>query len=238
MGDEALVDPPTEHLLAAFGQEVDHAALTERRYGLTGPGVQGDEFAVVGRDEDPAIRTIGPVRHTAMLESDVGGTPGLPCLGVVLPHDLSAGCIESRHLRDLGGHVDKPVDHQRNGFELARLDVSVLDRHLLRDRRPAPGELEIAEVRPVDLVQRRVARTGAVVAEVMPLSGARVGLGAEGDRGRQGNCERGCYHGKAFSHCALPPQRRASSHDRMFRATASAASFCTLWPTPGSVTRV
>ncbi len=148
---------------------VDDAVLAERAHGLPGLRVERDE-AISRRDVDDAIVAfaVAPVREPAAREL-TGRRRAARAFGVAVnPEQLAGGRVERDHgPAGAGGRVQHALDHQRRPFELvlrARAEAVGLE---------APGHLEVVEVLPVDLIERRIPAAADIARVARPLAGLR-----------------------------------------------------------------
>ena len=165
-GPEVL--PATDALPCV--QHVDPAAVAELRVAVAGVRVERGQPAVADKEQPPR----GPVvpGHAAS-HGEPPHVPGRLVLeGVIGPQDLAAGRIE-RGRSDAGGHQHPAVAHHRRVLEQeGRENAFMLRGEAVVDRLPAPGDLELVDVRLVDLVERRVLAAPAVRGVVVPFAGA------------------------------------------------------------------
>ena len=139
-------------------RQVDHAVLAEGPVRLAGRGVDRDELPTDRRDKEALLLTVRPVLDAAGADRPHRRAAALPGPRVVDPLLLAGRRIEQRHLAEAGRREQASADHQRHGAEqpgvVARQHVQ---RHFVVRRPPTPSDLEPAEVRAVDLGQRRIA---------------------------------------------------------------------------------
>ena len=146
--------------------EIDNAVLAKPRNRRAGLRVQRDQ-PEPGRHEDDAIvaLAVGPVRDAAAGELPWGNRRAPSFAKAVHPHLLARLRVE----RDdrppgAGGRIHDSLDHERRPFELelgTRTQVVGLE---------PPRNLELVEVRCVDLIERHVPRALHVGRVVRPLA--------------------------------------------------------------------
>ena len=110
-----------------------------------------------------------PVRHSAA--HPVAEVAVALHTDIAHPALLAGDRIEREHLAERRGQIHHAVDDQRRGFErggIAGLDASLAGLVL-------PGEREPADVRAIDLRQRRVAVAAGRAAVVRPVAGRGLG---------------------------------------------------------------
>ncbi len=160
--------------LMAPGLQIDDALVAERGDRLAGLRVQRDE-PVAGRViEDPLVAAaVGPVGDAASRELARRQAGALALAQAVRPDQLAGLRVERDHRASRAGRrVEHALHHQRRAFELElgeRAEVVGLE---------PPGDLELAEVRAVDLIQRGVAAAGEIGGVVRPLAVLRARLPA------------------------------------------------------------
>ena len=172
------------HLLVVVGLQIDHAIDSEACHAVAGLGVQRDQ-AVTGSDIENALGfAVGPIGHAM-----AGILPGRIAAArafilAVHPQHLAGGRVQAHHrAAGAGGDIHAALDDQGRAFILVfgpRPQIVGLE---------APGDLQLAEILAVDLVQRRIAGVGRVGGIVAPF-----GIGG---RLRQGGQLRGGKHGGA-----------------------------------------
>ena len=151
--------------------QVDHSVLAEGPVGLAGGGVDRDELSADRGDEQALLLTVRPVLDAASADRPHRRAAALPGLRVVDPLLLAGRRIEQRHLAEARRCEQTAADHQRHGaVEPGVVARQHVQRHFVVRRAPTPGDLEPAEVRAVDLSERRIAAGGVVAAVVLPLS--------------------------------------------------------------------
>ena len=128
------------------------------------PGVEADEL-VTDRDvEDSLVAlAVGPVADAATGKTPRRTQRALALVEAMHPQQLAGLRVERDGVAMLAdGRVEHAVDHQRRGLE-----VEVGPRaHAVRAE--APGNLQLAEVRRGDLIERRVARDAEIATPVPP----------------------------------------------------------------------
>ena len=154
--------------------QVDDALLAELGVRPAGLRVDGHQPPAAGRDQDALRLAVGPGLDAADLDQRTA-LIDLPVPGIVPPKLFPCCRIERRDLAQVGRDVDDAVDHQRHApVRPGRLVGHVLQQDI--GRLPPPGNLQLVEVVPVDLVQGRVPCRAAVGAEVPPLTAFRAML--------------------------------------------------------------
>ena len=175
------VRPPRQETL----HQVDDAFLAELGIRLAGLRVDGHQTSAAGGDQDPLRLAVAPELDAADLDQRTS-LLDLPVPRVVPPELLAGRRMERRDLAQVGRDVDDAVDHQRHApVRPGRLVGHVLQQDI--GRLPAPGDLQLLEVVPVDLFEGRVPGGAAVAAEVPPLAALRAVL----RRGRRGGTDSG-----------------------------------------------
>ena len=157
-----------EAFLIEAGLQVDDAVGAEVLHRQAGLGVERNHL-VARRDVDDAlVLAVGPVREAAARQLARRGFTALAFLDAVHPLPLARGGVETDHGAARAGGGEQPaVDHQRRGLVLelgARTEVVGLEPE---------GQLQLAEVGGVDLLEWGVARRGEVPAIGRPF--ARLG---------------------------------------------------------------
>src|SRR6185295_18221914 len=129
--------------------QIDNAAAAERGDGLAGLRVQRYE-PIAGRDEQYAIVTlaVGPVRDAASRQLPWRDSRARAFAHAVDPVQF-AGLGVERYDRAsrAAGRVERPFDDERRAFQL------VLGPRAEVVGPEAPGDLELAEIRGVDLIE-------------------------------------------------------------------------------------
>ena len=170
--DPALDGPP-EPL-----RQVDLAALAEVAHRLAGVGVDRPEPGLVRRHQDPGLLAVRPVADAAVVVAQVRRPAGAPVLRVEHPLLLAGLPVDRGHLSERGRGVERAADHQWRHLVRARLRHPVSVRGLgVVGRLPAPCHLEVGDVVPVDLLERRVLRAAVIAAVGRPVAGADPVLG-------------------------------------------------------------
>ncbi len=173
-----------DDLVVVFFQ-IHHAVFAEGGDARAGLRVQRDQ-TIAGRDvEDSFFGPIGPIGEAAARELARGAAATLAFVLAVHP-ELFAGSGVQRHHRAAraGRGVEDAVRHQRRPFQVvfrARTEVSGIEM---------PRELQLIEIRSVDLIERRVASVRGVAAVAAPFSVLGAGL-REGRKGRDEACDQG-----------------------------------------------
>ena len=160
------------HLLVVVFFQIDDAALAERRDRRAGFRVQRDK-AIAWRDVENAFvaRVVAPVREAAPRQLPRRVRAARALVLAVHPQHLAGGRVERDHgAPRSAGRVDDALHHQRR-----RLELELGPRTEIVGLEP-PGDLELAEVARVDLIERRVPRMRDVAAVAAPLAVLRAGL--------------------------------------------------------------
>ena len=125
--------------------------------------------AVAAVDEDAHVAARAPHRDAPVLEAARGPAvrPGAPRLGVERPELLAGLGVQRDDPRVHRRHVDDVVDHQRHRLEAAGARPELLVGQLVR--LPRPGDLELLDVRGVDVGDRRVLGRRLLGADEGPL---------------------------------------------------------------------
>ena len=163
-------------LLIEVALQVDDAVLTEGGDARAGSGVEGDE-PVTGRDvQNPLLLAVAPVREAASGQLSGRGGAARAFILAVHPEQLARCSVERHHRASRsGGRVEHALHHQRRRLELklgARTQTVGLE---------APGQLQVAEVRRVDLVERSVPRVAQIASISRPFPVLRAGLAVSSD---------------------------------------------------------
>ena len=152
--------------------QVEDAALAERRHQRAGSGVQLDHL-IAGRDVDHALiaLAVGPIRDPATRELPRRNR-GAPALTEAVGPDHFARPAVERDDRSAGaaGGVQHALDRQRRALQLVfgpGAQVVGLE---------PPGDLELVEIRAVDLVERRIPGALHVRGVVRPVAVSGRGL--------------------------------------------------------------
>ena len=152
--------------------QVDGAVAAEVGYPRAGGGVERHQAEADGDVEDARVRAVGPVRESAARQAARRSGRPSPLVLAVHPEQLAGGGVESDDgPPGAAGGVEHAAGHQRRPRQLE------LGRRTEIVRSEAPGELQSAEVRGVDPVERGVARVSGVAAVARPLA-LRRGQGA------------------------------------------------------------
>lgn len=151
------VDPARDGGPAQPVHQVHRALVAEGLDRPAGLGVERDHRAVAREHDDALVLAVPPVGDAAVKPAVVRRHAELPRARIEQPLRL-AGCrVDRGHLGERGARVEHAVDHDRRPLvEPARIDIGVRGAHGVVRRRPTPGDLEVAGVRRVDLVERRV----------------------------------------------------------------------------------
>src|SRR5262245_16240223 len=146
--------------------QIDRAVAAERGDKRTGLRVQLDE-TVPGRNEYDAVvaPAIAPVREATPRQLSWRKSASLALSKTLRPNQLT-GLRVQRHNRAActSRRVEHTVDHQRRALEF-----------VFRERAEGiglepPCDLELPEVRSIDLAERRVPRASQVTVVVRPLA--------------------------------------------------------------------
>src|SRR6185503_3572625 len=181
--DDVADDDRAGRIAEAAGQrlvleevEAGPSVIAEVGIDLPGLGVQRVEI-LAADDDDPLIAAALPVIDAARARA------GRLFFGagerLLLPDGGAGRRIERADEAVRVLRVEHAVDEDRRGSEIA-VDVQIGERllQLVVDRGPPPGDLQLLDVVPGDLIERGIAGERLVAAEVAPL-GAR--LRADGD---------------------------------------------------------
>ena len=185
--------------IAEVADQVHHAVVAERRVGLAGRGIDGDELLAEGRDQDAFGLAVGPVLDAAGAARQLGRQFAGPATRVVEPELLAGRRVQRGHLAVRRGGVHRAADHQGRGRVAAGV-VGALEAGV--GGLPAPRHLQLGEVLGVDLVERRVLGRCQVRAVVPPFAGGagiRWRAARDVDQGGQGGPkeeEACCSHGR------------------------------------------
>ena len=146
--------------------QIDDAVLAERRHRRAGLRVQFDE-PIAGRHIHNALvaLAVSPVRNAAAgeLARRYGGA--LAFAHAVDPDDFARLAVERHHVapRAAGG-IEHPPNRKRRPLQLVFGESPEIVRL------EAPRHLELAEVRGVDLIERRIPRPSDIRRIVRPIS--------------------------------------------------------------------
>ena len=158
-------------------REVDPAVVAEARDRLAGPSVDGQQIPVWGSIEQPFVVPARPIRESA--RAVAGRVDGRlrrsDHVRVGEPPRGSSPGVERRRLSERRDDVDGAADHQRRDPEVEHAQVRMdraerVEVEVGVGRSPAPGDLEIVEVRGVDLVEAGVFRPAEVAGVRRPLA--------------------------------------------------------------------
>ena len=185
------VDPP-RHFPVQTEREVDAAAISERGDRFAAQRVHRAQEGVAARPHQPAafagqVRVV-PVRGPAMREAEVRRPAMNVGLGIVGPQTRSLLDVDRRDLPVAGRHVEPAADLDRNRLMVPRHHApprrfAIPGHQLVVRRRPTPGNLELSEVVPIDLPERRVPLARVVAGRNQPVRIGRL-LGRRGDHER------------------------------------------------------
>jgi hypothetical protein len=92
-------------------REVDAPLVAEGGKGPARRGIQADQVAVAGAEENASIPSFRPVGDAAMHEALIGRCSVLPCLRVVYPTGGGCACLRTPSLpqnKGLGGRRQTP----------------------------------------------------------------------------------------------------------------------------------
>ena len=150
------------------------------RHAHAGLRVQRDELIARRDVEDPFLFAVGPVREAAprQLARRCGAARAF---ALAVHPQLFAGFGIERDDRAAAarGRIQHAVGHHRRRLEHElgpRPEMIGLE---------APRDGELAEIRRVDLIERRIARVPRVAAVGAPFTVERAGLAAKADAGTQ-----------------------------------------------------
>ena len=176
--DAALHRPPE-----SYGQ-VDLASFAEAPDRFAGVGVDRPQVRLVRRHQDARLLAVRPVADPAVVVAEVRGPALPPVLRVEHPLLLAGLPIDRGHLAERGRRVEHAADHERGHLVGARPEHPVpFDGFRVVRGIPTPDDLEIRDVVPVDLVERRVLRAAVVAAVGRPVAGVEAVLGPGRCRG-------------------------------------------------------
>ena len=144
--------------------QIHQAVFAEARDHHAGFGVQLDQAIAGGDVEDALLSPVSPIRQAAAGKLARRDRGALPFAEAVDPHQLAGLGIERDHCAPCaGGGVNHSVHHQRRAFQLVfRTRAQVI-------RLKVPRELELIEVRLVDLVERPVLGARLIRGVISPL---------------------------------------------------------------------
>ena len=175
---------------ADVAAHVDHAGFAELEVGLAGPGVERDELVGARDQHDPLHAAVFPELDAALREAAVSRDAALVGPGVVGPQLLAGLGVDRADQIQGRDRVERVADHERRAFQVTgqrlRLDLTV-------GCDPAPRDLELRDVRRVDLRRWRVLRAGPVGGVVAPLD--RLLRGQRGAAGEENNDGHTSEHG-------------------------------------------
>ena len=198
-------------------REVHLTAVAEIGVPLTGLRVQCDEARAHVRD-DASVGAVGPIgeaaRRAAAREAVAVGARWQ----VVVPNGFACRRIERHDGSDDRAHIEQAVHHERRVLEVARpRRVREVRQQLLGHAGPLPGDTQVADRVPIDLVERRVFRAGFVGTVGAPLSDRHTGS----DRGFFG-CAGGSEGGQGRHQCEARSRRVEHACCLRFGSTESA----------------
>ncbi len=143
--------------------QVHHTVFAEGRIRFTGRRVERDEVVARGHRDDARLAALSaPVGHPA------AGIHARAAPGALVvtkhPQVLAGNGIDGHHVAATPGrYVQHAVSHDRGGFVVEFGIWPVVERG------PAPGDLQVADIVPVDLVKRRITGGMGVVMVAKPF---------------------------------------------------------------------
>ena len=161
---------PSPDLAPQALRQIDRATVAEAADRFTGERIDGQETGVAGAVEETrrhSLRAVGggpagPVARAPVHEAEVRGPARVVGLRIVDPLGL-AGCrVDRGDLAQPGGRVETIGDLDRRdlvpaGLHAAAPEPAVACDPVIVGRGPTPGDLELADVAGIDLIERRVA---------------------------------------------------------------------------------
>ncbi len=189
-------------LLIVVLLEVDDAVFAEGRHAHSRLCVQGDKPVSRGDVEDSFFLAVGPVREAAPRKQPRrrGATWAF---ALAVHPELFAGlgierddgpAAAGRRIQHAVGHHRRRLEHELG----TRAEVIGLE---------APRHGELAEIRGVDLIERRITRVSGVAAVGAPLAVERAGLAVENGGGRDADRNR--------DNSSEQPERHQSAHETL-----------------------
>jgi hypothetical protein len=146
--------------------EIDGAVLTKIRVRPPGFRVEcGERFAAL--HEQSLLVAVAPVPQPARA---VAGQPGCATRRLLHPNRLTCRGIERLDQAHAIRTVEDAVDHQRSRTKVVREGQFRVESHQLGiDRRSAPGNFQLSDVRGIDLVEGDILRAARIAAVAAPL---------------------------------------------------------------------
>ena len=163
--DDVLVDQ--RHRVVRH-HHVHFAGLAEAGVDRAGLGVERDQTAA-GREDDAWIAAVTrPIRDAA---------PGRRAAGDRIPPDFLAGLRLERHDAVRGRQIHDAVDDDRRrlGIDAAAASAGGSRRGRIALQGIGPHARQLRDVPGIDLLQRRIAGAGQVVAVHRPVAADRLG---------------------------------------------------------------
>ena len=199
---QVVVDHRGRGLVVLFGRhfspvplgEQDAAVVPEARDQLAGGGIDRVE-AGAAVEKQVQLVPVAPERQAPLVKTSRARAAGRVFVDprIVDPLLVPGVGVERHHARERRGKVERVVDHQRRRLKAA--GTGVRQRRLARI--PRPGDLQLADVREIDVVQRRMLGMGLVAADVGPFDGRPARLLAARRRGQADDENRaGSFHVK------------------------------------------
>ena len=145
--------------------QVDDAVLPEGADHRAGFGVELDELKADRDVQHTLVTPVGPVGDAASGQLPGSGRTARAFSLGMRPHQLAGRRVQrDRRATGSAGRVQNALRHHRRPFEL-----------VFRPRPQgigleAPGHFELAEVRPVDLIEGRIVRAGEIAGIGRPLA--------------------------------------------------------------------
>ncbi len=153
-----------ENLLVVMAFQIDHAVFSKRGDPLASLGVQANQPEAGRNVENALIHAVRPVRQTAPGKLPRRRAAALAFVLAVNPQQFTTLRVERDDRAPRArGRVKDTVHHERRSLEFVFRTIAKIVRL------DAPGYLEVAEVRRVDLIERPVARARRVRGVGRPL---------------------------------------------------------------------
>ena len=147
-------------VLVVVPLEIDHAVRAETRIGLAGLRIQRDQLIADGDVEDAFRIAVAPIADAMAAAGTRRVDPALALVEIKAPFYRAGARIQRQHgALEAGGGIEHTVHHQRRRLQI---DVARLGM--------APGRFEPAEIRGIDLGQRRIAQALLVAAIAFPFA--------------------------------------------------------------------
>ena len=183
VGRPFAVVVPVRDRLVIVELQVHNAVFSERRNAHAGLGIQANQPEAGRHIKNAFVHAFRPIRQPAPRKLSRGRAAALAFVFAVNPQQFSALWIHRDHRPPRSRcRVKNAVHHQRRSFQLVFRPVAEIVRL------NAPGDLQIAEITGIDLVQRTIASARKIGGVRRPLVVLRMEL--RGYRRRPGKSPR------------------------------------------------